>query len=94
MNFCSDILGVQTSYMGLRREMTKSIATTILSAAALAASVCVFSPTAIAAERTGPGPISGPGLRAEAPEIAPSSAIAALTLLAGGLTVLRSRVKK
>lgn len=42
----------------------------------------------------GYGGSRGPGHHMSAPEIDPSSAITALTLLLGGVTVLRSRVAK
>jgi hypothetical protein len=75
--------------------MAKLIAALILSLAGVTATVGYFAPSSFFTSNLGhPGTIKGPGVRAMAPEIDPSSAIAALTLLLGGVTVLRSRVSK
>jgi hypothetical protein len=67
--------------------MIKLIAALILAFSGVATAVYVAPPS-----WGGNGHGSGPGSHMTAPEIDPSSAIAALTLLLGGVTVLRSRV--
>jgi hypothetical protein len=68
--------------------MTKLLLALILSLSGVG-SVVVFAPPSWG----GYGGGHGPG-HMTAPEIDPSSAITALTLLLGGVTVLRSRVAK
>jgi hypothetical protein len=69
--------------------MTKLLLALILSLSGVA-TVAVFSPPSWGGgDRGGPNPG-----HMTAPEIDPSSAIAALTLLLGSVTVLRSRVAK
>jgi hypothetical protein len=69
--------------------MTKLIAALILFLSSLG-SVVYFSPPWSWGGSGNGGP--GRGIHMTAPEIDPSSAITALTLLLGGVTVLRSRV--
>jgi hypothetical protein len=68
--------------------MIKLLAALILSFSGVA-SVVVFAPEGWGGNGGGRGPS-----HMTAPEIDPSSAITALTLLLGGITVLRSRVAK
>ena len=68
--------------------MNKSVKT-VLYFAAFAASATMIASTAFGIDIIGT-----PGHRAMAPEIDPASAVSALTLLASGVAVLRSRFKK
>lgn len=68
--------------------MIKLIAALILAFTGVATAVYVAPPSWGGSGSGG----SGPGTHVNAPEIDPSSAITALTLLLGGVTVLRSRV--
>jgi hypothetical protein len=70
--------------------MTKLLLALILSLSGVV-SVAVFAPPSWGGGDRGGS--NGPG-HMTAPEIDPSSAIAALTLLLGSVTVLRSRVAK
>lgn len=70
--------------------MIKLIAALILAFSGVATAVYLAPPSWGGYGHGGPGS----GTHISAPEIDPSSAITALTLLLGGVTVLRSRVSK
>ena len=70
--------------------MSKLLATLLLSLSGLTVTVAYFAPPSFWG---GGGNGGGPGGFA-APEIDPSSAVSALTLLVGGLVVLRGRFRK
>jgi hypothetical protein len=69
--------------------MTKLFAVLILSVSGL--TVAVASPTFRNSQE---GPHRDHGQQFAAPEIDPSSALTALTMLLGGVTVLRSRIAR
>jgi hypothetical protein len=70
--------------------MSKLLATLLLSLSGLTVTVGYFAPPSF----WGGGGNGGPRGNIAAPEIDPSSAVTALTLLAGGLIVLRGRLRK
>lgn len=72
--------------------MTKLLIALILSFSGVV-SIVVYSPSSWGGGHGGHGGSGGPGTMT-APEIDPSSAVTALTLLLGSVTVLRSRVAK
>jgi hypothetical protein len=78
--------------------MTKLFAALLLSFSGLTVTIVHFTPPTFSGAPSGDGPGGGNwgnrGGHFNAPEIDPSSAIGALTLLIGGLVVLRSRVTK
>lgn len=73
--------------------MIKLIAALILAFSGVATAVYVAPPSWGGNGGNG-GQGGGAGTHITAPEIDPSSALTALTLLLGGVTVLRSRVSK
>ena len=73
--------------------MSKLFASLMLSFSGLTATIVHFAPPTFWGAPSG-GQGGGWGGHFSAPEIDPSSAIAALTLLIGGLAVLRSRIAK
>jgi hypothetical protein len=77
--------------------MSKLLATLLLSLSGLAVTGAYFAPPSFwggAGEGWGNGGDGGRDHHIAAPEIDPSSAVSALTLLLGGLVVLRGRFRQ
>jgi hypothetical protein len=76
--------------------MSKLLATLLLSLSGLTVTVAYFAPPSFwGGDWNGGGNIGGNGNHHfAAPEIDPSSAVSALTLLVGGLVVLRGRFRQ
>jgi hypothetical protein len=74
--------------------MIKLIAALILATSSVVTVVYVAPPTFWHGWGGGPGSHGFPGTSVRAPEIDPASAASALTLLMGGILVLRSRAAK
>ncbi|HWX27209.1 MAG TPA: hypothetical protein VNZ53_07195 [Steroidobacteraceae bacterium] len=74
--------------------MSKLVATLLLSLSGLAVTGAYFAPPSFWGSGGGGGGGGDSRHHIAAPEIDPSSAVSALTLLLGGLVVLRGRFRK
>jgi len=74
--------------------MSKLLATLLLSLSGLTITVAYFAPASFWGGNGGGNNGGSGGSQFAAPEIDPSSAVSALTLLVGGLVVLRGRFRQ